>query len=72
MTLDRVKRGQSFTIKAIPDANVRAQAIRLGMAGGSPVVCEEVIPAGPVVIRCNRQLIALGRGLARRINIDLT
>lgn len=72
MTLDRVKRGQSFRIISIPDNTMRAQAIRFGISGGEVVDCEEVVPAGPIVIRKNKQLLALGRGLARQIGVVLT
>ncbi|MHB8917555.1 MAG: FeoA family protein [Desulfocucumaceae bacterium] len=71
MTMDRVKRGQKFKIDSIPDRVVRAQATRFGIAEGSVVVCEEVLPAGPVVIRSNKQLLALGRNLARQIGVVL-
>ncbi|MCL6479916.1 MAG: ferrous iron transport protein A [Peptococcaceae bacterium] len=71
MTLDRVKRGQSIKIMSIPNELVRAQAIRFGIAEGEVVSCEEVVPAGPIVIRKNKQQIALGRGLARQIGVVL-
>lgn len=70
MTLDRVKKGQSLKIISIPDKQVRAQAIRFGIAEGEVVNCEEVVPAGPVVIRKNTQLLAMGRGLARQISVQ--
>jgi Fe2+ transport system protein FeoA len=71
MTLDRVRRGQTFTITNIPDALIRAQAIRFGIAEGETVFCEEVVPAGPIIISKNNQEIALGRGLASQITVDL-
>ncbi|MFZ5644380.1 MAG: FeoA family protein [Bacillota bacterium] len=71
MTLDLVQRGQSFRITSIPDRQVRAQAIRFGITEGEVVNCEEIVPAGPVVIRKNKQLLALGRGLARQISVEL-
>ncbi|MEW6064376.1 MAG: FeoA family protein [Bacillota bacterium] len=71
MTLDRVKRGQCFKINCIPDETVRAQAIRFGIAEGEWLTCEEVVPAGPIVIRKNRQQIALGRQLAKAIAVSL-
>ncbi|MFZ5652139.1 MAG: FeoA family protein [Bacillota bacterium] len=71
MTLDRVKRGQSFKIVSIPDNTVRAQAIRFGITEGEVVSCEEVVPAGPIVIRKNKQLLALGRKLAMKIGVSL-
>ncbi|AEF95192.1 FeoA family protein [Desulfotomaculum nigrificans CO-1-SRB] len=71
MTLDRIKRGQSFRITHIPNETVRSQAIRFGIAAGEWLTCEEVVPAGPIVIRKNHQQIALGRQLAREIDICL-
>jgi Fe2+ transport system protein FeoA len=56
---------------SIPDNMVRAQVIRFGIAEGEVVYCEEVVPAGPIVIRKNKQLLALGRGLARLIGVVL-
>lgn len=69
MTLDRVKKGQRCKIANIPSALIRAQAIRFGIAEGTEIICCEVIPAGPVVISKNKQEIALGRGLARAIEV---
>jgi len=71
MTLDRVKRGQSFQIEHILNETVRAQAIRFGIGEGEYLVCEEVVPAGPIVVRKNRQVIAMGRDLASQIKITL-
>ena len=72
MTLDRIRRGQSFRIMKIKDELMRIQAIRFGITEGTVVTCEEVVPAGPIVIRRNNQLLALGRGLAGKICIELT
>ncbi|SFR08139.1 FeoA family protein [Desulfoscipio geothermicus] len=71
MTLDRVKKGQHIKILSIPDEMIRAQAIRFGIAEGAIVLCEEVVPAGPIVLRKNKQEIAIGRGLANRISVAL-
>ncbi len=70
MTLDRVKKGQIIKILSIPDPDVRAQAIRFGIAEGAVVTCDEVVPAGPVVLRKNRQQIAMGRRLAGTIIVE--
>lgn len=69
MTLDKVRKGQQVIITSIPQAHVRAQAIRFGVAEGEVVSCAEVLPAGPVVIQKNRQEIAIGRRLAARIEV---
>ncbi len=69
MTLDMAKKGQKVKIVDILDAHVKAQAIRFGILEGETIVCTEVIPAGPVIIRKNTQEIALGRGLAKQIAV---
>ncbi|MBC9785566.1 ferrous iron transport protein A [Heliobacillus mobilis] len=71
LSLDRVKKGQHIVIRSIPNEMVRAQAIRFGISEGAEVVCQEIIPAGPVVIRKNKQEIAIGRNLARQIGVEL-
>ena len=71
MTLDKVRKGQQVIIISIPQPQVRAQAIRFGVAEGEMVSCAEVLPAGPVVIQKNRQEIAIGRRLAARIEVRL-
>ncbi|ADG82184.1 FeoA family protein [Thermincola ferriacetica] len=71
MNLDMCKKGQTIKIKFIKDALVRAQAIRFGIAEGEIVRCEEVIPAGPVVVSKKNQEIAIGRKLARNIDVEL-
>jgi Fe2+ transport system protein FeoA len=69
MTLDQARRGQMLEIKGIRDHGMRIQALRFGLTVGSIVQCFEVLPAGPIIIRRNRQEIALGRGLARLIEV---
>ncbi len=71
MYLDKCRRGQVVKIALIADSDIRAQAIRFGIAEGEIVECEEIIPAGPVVVRKNHQEIAIGRGLARKIKVEL-
>jgi Fe2+ transport system protein FeoA len=70
MKLSQVRKGNAAKITHIPDANVRSQAIRLGIGEGSLVICQDIIPAGPVVIKKNRQEIAVGRGLANSISVE--
>ncbi|MBO8136607.1 MAG: ferrous iron transport protein A [Desulfotomaculum sp.] len=71
MTLDKVKKGQQLVIRNIPDDWVRAQAIRFGIAEGAVITCQEIVPAGPIVIKRSKQEIAIGRKLARNIDVDL-
>lgn len=69
MTLAQVKKGQRVSIISIPNDNIRAQAIRFGIAIGAEVECAEKLPAGPVVIFRGRQEIAIGRNLAENIEV---
>jgi Fe2+ transport system protein FeoA len=70
MVLADVKKGQTFKILSIPNDIVRAQAIRFGIAEGAVVTCDELIPAGPVILKKNRQEIAVGYGLAKEILVE--
>jgi len=70
MTLSSVLKGQRVRIVEILDAATRMQALRLGMGEGSEVICEEVIPTGAIVLRKNRQRIAVGRKLAGTIRTE--
>lgn len=69
MTLDQARRGSVVQILSIPDADHRAQLIRLGIGEGSVVRCGQRLPLGPMVLQCHRQEIAVGRNLARRIRV---
>ena len=71
MTLDQVQRGQKIRILAIPQEEIRAQAIRFGISIGSEAECAEKIMAGPIVLAKGKQEIAIGRRLAENIKIAL-
>lgn len=70
-TLDRVKSGKLCRIKSLPPGVVKDQTIRFGLTEGKEVFCQAVIPAGPVVLKVDRQEIALGRNLAKQIEVAL-
>lgn len=70
MTLDKAKRGQKVKIVFMPNDLIRAQALRLGIAEGTTVTCQEIVPSGPVVILRHNQEIAIGRNLARNIKVE--
>lgn len=70
MTLDQAKRGQKIIVKSIPQESIRAQAIRFGISEGAVIRCEEAVPAGPVVVSRNKQEIAIGRELAKDIQVE--
>lgn len=69
MTLDLVGKGQKLEIVHIPDSSIRAQAIRLGIYEGAKLVCSEKLPAGPVILQNRMQEIAIGRNLAKKIDV---
>lgn len=69
MTLDEAKRGSEVCILSISSSECRSQLLRMGISEGCRVVCQEKLPLGPLVVRCKRQEIAIGRQLARSIQI---
>lgn len=71
MTLDMVKRGQRVVIRQIDSPEVKTQIIRFGLGEGESAICQEKLPSGPIVLRKNRQEIAIGRNLARAITVEI-
>jgi Fe2+ transport system protein FeoA len=68
-SLDCARAGELLEIVAVDDTHARVQALRFGMAEGACVECVIRIPAGPLVLRSGRQEIAVGRSLAKRIQV---
>ena len=68
-TLDRLRRGESCQVVAIGDEAARITALRFGMAEGACISCVTRVPAGPLVVRSGLQEIAIGRALARKIDV---
>ncbi len=58
------------TVLALPSGVVRSQFIRFGIVEGETVECLERLPGGTVVIRKNRQEIAIGRQLALNVLVE--
>lgn len=69
MCLIEIKRKQEVAIVDILDTEVRTQFIRFGIGEGSTITCLEKIPFGPFMIRHQRQEIAVGREVARKIMV---
>lgn len=69
MTLDNIKRNSEVEIVSIPDGDCRSQLIRMGIAEGSRVVCHNKLPLGAIVLRSRRQELAIGRQLAKQIEV---
>ncbi|MFA7228310.1 MAG: FeoA family protein [Melioribacteraceae bacterium] len=70
-TLDRAKKGTKITIVKLPAGVIKSQLIRLGISEGDTVKCVERLPGGTIVVQKNRQEIALGFDLAKKIKIIL-
>lgn len=70
MQLDDIRRGRQARIRHIEGEELRAQLLRLGITEGSCVQCLEKIPRGPLMLRLNRQEIAVGREVARKILVE--
>jgi len=71
MYLNKCKRGQTVRIAFIGNSDMRVQAIRLGISEGEVIRCEGILSAGPVLVSKNNQEIAIGRGLAGQIRVEL-
>lgn len=68
-SLDCVRAGEHLEIVSVQDEHARVQALRFGMSEGACVQCVTRIPAGPLVLKSGRQEIAVGRSLAKRIQV---
>lgn len=71
ITLDKAKKGTFVTIVTLPSGLFKMQLIRLGLTEGMKVYCLERLPGGTIVIQRNRQEIAIGFDLAKKINITI-
>jgi ferrous iron transport protein A len=68
--LDKIKKGMQVTIHSLPDGITKAQLIRLGITTGTKVICLHRLPGGTVVLQKNRQEIAIGYDLAKKIKFN--
>lgn len=69
MSLSDLQRGQLATIVGIAEEKLRVQLMRFGITQGSEIHCYAKLPLGPVVLRFAGQEIALGREIARQIQV---
>lgn len=66
-TLDSARKGERLVVHDIKDDHARMHAIRFGMSKGAEITCLTRVPGGPVVLKCGRTEIAVGRKLAECI-----
>jgi Fe2+ transport system protein FeoA len=71
MSLDKDTVGSYLNIKKINDIDLKSYLIRFGIDNGNMVQCFHKISNGPVVIKFNRQEIALGSSLAKNIIVSV-
>lgn len=70
MCLSDLRRGQWAKVVQISDENLRVQLLRFGISDGCRVCCHAKLPFGPVVLRYGGQEIAMGRQVARTIQVE--
>jgi Fe2+ transport system protein FeoA len=69
--LDHCRPGERLVIRSVEDGLVRDMAVRIGLGAGTEVVCRTKLPFGPIVLTWGDQEIAVGRGIARRIQVGV-
>ncbi|MCL4550939.1 MAG: ferrous iron transport protein A [Bacteroidetes bacterium] len=70
-TLDKAKKGVPVTVVKLPAGDIKSQLIRLGISEGDTFKCLERLPGGTIVVQKNRQEIAVGFDLAKKIQVIL-
>jgi len=68
-TLDNAVRGTYFILVNLPSGIHKVQLIRMGLSEGDKILCLQRLPGGTMIIRKNRQEIAIGYHLAKEIKI---
>jgi ferrous iron transport protein A len=71
-TLDKSKKGLFIIIMKLPDGNYKSQLIRMGISEGDKLKCLQRLPGGTVVVQKNRQEIAIGYDLAKKIKVSFS
>lgn len=64
-TLDKAGAGRTYEIVDFDNLSTRVQLMRFGLSAGQVIRC--LAKTGPVIIGKNRQRLAIGRNLARKI-----
>ncbi len=70
MGIDRVPVGTCTRIRAIEDPTARRELTRLGFEEGADVEVVSRIPFGPIVLQRRHRQVAIGRELARRVQVS--
>ncbi|MCX7875706.1 MAG: ferrous iron transport protein A [Melioribacteraceae bacterium] len=68
-TLDKISKGHYLKVLKLPSGDIKSQLIRLGISEGDKLKCSHKLPGGTIVVQKNRQEIAIGFDLAKKIKI---
>lgn len=69
INLNSVSPKEHVIIKSIPDGTLKSQLLRFGVFEGQDVKCLSKLPGGTMVIGLNRQEIAIGSSLTKKITV---
>ena len=69
-TLDKSKKGINIKILKLPEGNYKSLLIRMGISEGDILKCLQRLPGGTIVVQKNRQEIAVGFDLAKKIKVS--
>lgn len=69
-SLDKATEGKSFKVIKLPTGDIKSQLIRLGISEGNKIKCAHKLPGGTIVVQKNRQEIAIGFDLAKKIKVQ--
>lgn len=72
LPLSGISRGTHVTIASLPGGILKSQFIRLGLSEGQKIRCLERLPGGTLIVQRNRQEIAIGKSLAKKILVFIT
>ena len=68
-TLDKAEKGNFLHVIKLPSGEIKSQLIRLGISEGDKIKCSQRLPGGTIVVQKNRQEIAIGFDLAKKIKV---
>jgi Fe2+ transport system protein FeoA len=69
LTLAEAKEGEKLVVTATVGEEVTIQALRFGICEGAAISIGKNIPGGPVIVVRNQMELAVGRQLARFIEV---
>ena len=71
MNLETAPKKINLEIVSINETKLSEDALRFGIESGECVLIVNKLPGGPIVIQKNQQQIAIGRELARAIEVQI-